>query len=92
MRLSPAVNNVTISSGCGKRYGTRSRFMAACLQVPDVLNEPGRPALYNQWADAYFLGSDGLTIWNTTIITAVREFWTVVEEIAHTRASGDADI
>lgn len=53
---------------------------------PHVLNEPGRPALYNQWADAYFLGSDGLTIWNATIITAVREFWDVVEETAHTRA------
>jgi len=51
-----------------------------------VLNEPGRPALYNQWADAYFLGDDGLTIWNATIVTAVREFWDVVEDLAHTRA------
>ena len=51
-----------------------------------VLNEPGRPALYNQWADAYFLGSDGLTIWNATIITAAREFWDEVEELAHSRA------
>lgn len=51
-----------------------------------VLNEPGRPPLYNQWADAYFLGSDGLTIWNATIITAVREFWDVIEDMAHTRA------
>lgn len=53
---------------------------------PHVLNEPGRPALYNQWADAYFLGSDGLTIWNATIVTAVRAFWDVVEEMAHSRA------
>lgn len=53
---------------------------------PHVLDEPGRPALYNQWADAYFLGSDGLTIWNATIITAAREFWDVVENMAHTRA------
>ena len=51
-----------------------------------VLNEPGHPALYNQWADAYFLGSDGLTIWNATIITAAREFWDEVEELAHSRA------
>jgi hypothetical protein len=51
-----------------------------------VLDEPGRPALYNQWADIYFLGSDGLTIWNATILTAAREFWDVVEEMAHTRA------
>lgn len=53
---------------------------------PHVLNEPGRPPLYNQWADAYFLGSDGLTIWNATIVTAAREFWDVVEDVAHTRA------
>lgn len=53
---------------------------------PHVLNEPGRPALYNQWADAYFLGSDGLTIWNATIVTACRQFWDMVEEMAHRRA------
>lgn len=53
---------------------------------PHVLNEPGRPSLYNQWADAYFLGSDGLTIWNATIITAAKKFWDVVEELAHSRA------
>ncbi len=34
----------------------------------------------------YFLGSDGLTIWNATIITAAREFWDEVEELAHSRA------
>jgi hypothetical protein len=51
-----------------------------------ILNEPGRPALYNQWADITFLGSDGLTIWNTEIITAARYFWDTVEEMAHTRA------
>jgi len=51
-----------------------------------VLNEPGRPALYNQWADAYFLGSDGLTIWNATIITAVQQFWDVVEDRSHALA------
>ena len=51
-----------------------------------VLNEPGRPALYNQWADAYFLGSDGLTIWNAAIGTAIQQFWDVAEGMAHTRA------
>ena len=51
-----------------------------------IINEPGRPALYNQWADICFLGSDGLTIWNAEIITAAREFWDRVEEMAHTRA------
>lgn len=53
---------------------------------PHVLNEPGRPALYNQWADTYFLGSDGRTIWNATIVTAGREFWDIVEEMADSRA------
>jgi hypothetical protein len=51
-----------------------------------VLEEPGRPALYNQWADVYFLGSDGLTIWNAAVITTVREFWDTVEEMTHSRA------
>jgi len=53
---------------------------------PHVLDEPGRPALYNQWADAYFLGSDGLTIWNAAIITAAQKFWDTVADMAHTRA------
>lgn len=51
-----------------------------------VLDEPGRPVLYNQWADVYFLGSDGLTIWNATIVTAVREFWDTAQDLAHTEA------
>src|SRR5690606_18460982 len=45
-----------------------------------IINEPGRLPLYNQWADILFLGSDGLTIWNTEIITAARAFWDRVEE------------
>ncbi len=52
---------------------------------PHVLDEPERPALYNQWADIYFLGSDGLTIWNATIVTVIAEFWDVVEEMVFTR-------
>lgn len=51
-----------------------------------IINEPGRPAICNQWADILFLGSDGLTIWNTEIITAARAFWDTVEDLAHTRA------
>jgi hypothetical protein len=50
-----------------------------------VLDEPGRPALFNQWADFTFLGSDGLTIWNTAIVTARREFWDICDEMAHKR-------
>jgi hypothetical protein len=36
--------------------------------------------------DVYFLGNDGLTIWNATIVTSVAEFWEVVEGIAFKRA------
>jgi hypothetical protein len=32
-----------------------------------VLDEPDRPKLYKQWFDFYFLGSDGITIWNAFI-------------------------
>ncbi len=39
----------------------------------------------NQWADVYFLGGNGLTIWNARIITAANEFWETVEEMAHNR-------
>ena len=51
-----------------------------------VLDEPDRPAIFNQLADIYFLGSDGLTIWNASIVTAVLEFWNSCEEMAHERA------
>jgi hypothetical protein len=51
-----------------------------------VLDEPGRPAIYNQWADVYFLGGDGLTIWNACLITAASEFWETSEDMAHSRA------
>ncbi len=51
-----------------------------------VLDEPDRPPIFNQWADFYFLGSDGLTIWNATIVTAVLEFWDTCEGIANERA------
>jgi hypothetical protein len=47
-----------------------------------LLNEPGRPAFYNQWLDFYFLGLDGLTIWNATIITAHRAFWDEVDHLS----------
>ena len=51
-----------------------------------ILNEQGRPALYNQWADFCFLGGDGLTLWNAVIITAVQEFWDTTEDMAHSQA------
>ncbi|MCG8273900.1 hypothetical protein MIC97_20665 [Aquamicrobium sp. NLF2-7] len=52
-----------------------------------VLDEPGRPALYNQWFDFVFPGLDGRTIWNAEIITARKDFWDKVEAIAWDRAT-----
>ena len=40
----------------------------------------------NQWEDIYFLGSDGLTIWNAEIITASLKFWDVVENMAFSQS------
>jgi hypothetical protein len=51
-----------------------------------ILNEPGRPTLYNQWADVLFCDSDGLTIWNATIITTAADFWDKAKNMAFTRA------
>jgi len=69
-----------------QKIRNKSAVYGGQFTSPHVLDEPGRPALYNQWADAYFLGRDGLTIWNATIITAAQKFWDTVEDIAHTRA------
>jgi hypothetical protein len=51
-----------------------------------ILDEPDQPAIYNQWADVYFCGSDGLTIWNADIITTAADFWDKAENLAFTRA------
>jgi hypothetical protein len=53
-----------------------------------VLTEPGRPSLFNQWADVYFCGGDGITIWNAEIISTTCAFWDKVDDIAHARAWG----
>ena len=60
-----------------------------------VLNEPGRPDLYNQWFDFYFLGMDRFTIWNAEIVTARQAFWDAAHNEASSRAYaalGDADL
>ncbi len=51
-----------------------------------VLNEPGRPDLYNQWFDFYFVGKDRFTIWNAEIVTVRRAFWDAAHDIAYQRA------
>ena len=60
-----------------------------------VLNEPGRPDLYNQWFDFYFPGMDRFTIWNAEIVTARQAFWDASHHEAFSRAYaalGDADL
>jgi len=52
-----------------------------------VLDEPGRPDLFNQWFDFLFLGLDGRTIWNAEIITARRRLWDEVKALAWDRAT-----
>ena len=52
-----------------------------------VLNEPGRPDLYNQWFDFYFPGTDRFTIWNASFVTARKAFWDKAHDIAHTRVA-----
>lgn len=52
-----------------------------------VLNEPGRPDLYNQWFDFYFPGTDRFTIWNASFVTARKAFWNKAHDIAHTRVA-----
>ena len=51
-----------------------------------VLNEPGRPAIYNQWFDFYFLGLDGHTIWNAALHTASDFYWDKMSELAGEKA------
>jgi hypothetical protein len=48
--------------------------------------EPGRPLLYNQVVQIYFLGLDGRTIWNAYVFTATRRYWDDISEIAFNKA------
>jgi hypothetical protein len=51
-----------------------------------VLDEPGRPRLYKQSFDFYFLGNDGVTIWNAAASTAIDAFWSKTSQLALDRA------
>ena len=52
------------------------------LTSHQILDEPGRPPIYNQWFDFLFLGMDGHTIWNAEIITGRQAFWDQVDDLA----------
>jgi hypothetical protein len=51
-----------------------------------MLDEPGRPKLYKQSFDVCFLGTDGVTIWNAAIFTAIYQFWSKTRSMALERA------
>lgn len=51
-----------------------------------LLDEPGRPDIYNQWFDFLFLGMDGHTIWNAEIITGQMAFWDQISDLAWEQA------
>ena len=52
-----------------------------------VLDEPGRPDIYNQWFDFYFLGQSRFTIWNASFITARKAYWDAASALAYKRAT-----
>lgn len=47
-----------------------------------ILNEPDRPTFFNQWFDFYFLGLDGVTIWNAVLYTANQAYWEAIRDLA----------
>ena len=51
-----------------------------------VLNEPDKPEWCNQWFDFYFLGLDGVTIWNAELCTANTAYWDAIQELAFEEA------
>ena len=52
-----------------------------------VLNEPGRPAIFNDWFHFYFLGLDGHTIWNTYLYSASHAYWEKISSLARDEAN-----
>lgn len=52
-----------------------------------VLDELGRPNLYNQWFDFYFPGLDRFTIWNAAFRTIRKVLWDAAHELAYQRTA-----
>lgn len=50
---------------------------------PLILNEKDRPEFFNQWFDFYFLGLDGVTIWNAVLYTANNTYWDAIRDLAY---------
>lgn len=51
-----------------------------------LLNEPDKPEWSNQWFDFYFLGLDGVTIWNAVLDTANNAYWEAIRDLAFEEA------
>jgi hypothetical protein len=52
-----------------------------------VLDEPGRPAFFDQYATFHFLGLDGHTIWNTYLFSANHRYWSEIGDLASQKAN-----
>jgi hypothetical protein len=70
----------------GKINHSKNRYSKNFLSTI-VLDEPNRPALFDQYATFYFLGLDGHTIWSTYLFSANREYWHSIDELASQKAS-----
>jgi hypothetical protein len=69
----------------GKIARTKERY-GPNFTSDHVLNEPGRPAVFNDCCQFYFLGMDGHTIWNTYLFTAGHTYWGEISSLAHDEA------
>lgn len=63
----------------------KTRYSKEFLSI-HVLDEPDRPALFDQYADFYFLGLDGHTIWNAHLSTASHVYWAEIDDLASKKA------
>ena len=74
------------------RFRQKIRYLSPIFggqfMSPHHIDEPSYSPEDNQWADIYFLGTDKVTVWNTTILTAADAFWGAVELLADKKVFG----
>lgn len=63
----------------------KAQIYGGAFTSHQILDEPDRPDLYNQWLDFCFPGRDKFTLWNATIETARSAFWAAAENLAFER-------
>jgi hypothetical protein len=69
----------------GQIHRTKGKY-GSTFTSHQVLNEPGRQAVFNDWVQFYFLGLDGHTIWNTYLYTAGHAYWDKISSLAQDEA------